>query len=109
MAVAAATDDPRFPPIPPDELQDLEIEISVLSEPELLASHDPEGIRPGRHGIVVRRGRRQGLLLPQVAVEHGWDAEAFLAAACRKAGLPREAWRTPDCDLFVFQAVVFTA
>jgi AmmeMemoRadiSam system protein A len=109
MAVAAATEDPRFPPLPPDELLDLEIEISVLSEPELLASHDPEGIRPGRDGIVVRRGRRQGLLLPQVAVEHGWDAEAFLAAACRKAGLPREAWRKPDCDLFVFQAVVFTA
>jgi AmmeMemoRadiSam system protein A len=109
MAVAAATQDPRFVPVPPDELPDLEIEISVLSEPVPLASHDSEGIRPGRDGIVVRRGRRQGLLLPQVAVEHGWDAEALLAAVCRKAGLPPDAWRGSDCDLFVFQADVFTS
>jgi len=109
MAVAAATEDPRFAPVPPDELQDLEIEISVLSEPVPLASRDPGAIQPGRDGIVVRRGRRQGLLLPQVAIEHGWDAEAFLAAVCRKAGLSHEAWREPDCDLFVFQADVFTS
>lgn len=109
MAVAAATEDPRFAPVPPVELHDLEIEISVLSEPEPLASHDPEEIRPGRDGIVVRQGWRQGLLLPQVAAEHGWDAEALLAAACHKAGLPREAWRKAECDVFVFQAVVFTS
>jgi uncharacterized protein len=107
VAASAATEDPRFPPVPAEELPELELEISVLTEAVPLASRDPGAIRPGQDGVIVRRGWRQGVLLPQVAVDHGWAGEAFLTAACRKAGLPPEAWRAPDCQLFVFQADVF--
>jgi AmmeMemoRadiSam system protein A len=107
VAASAATEDPRFPPVPADELSELEVEISVLTEAVPLASRDPGEIRPGQDGVIVRRGWRQGVLLPQVAVDHGWAGEAFLTAACRKAGLPPEAWRAADCQLFVFQADVF--
>ena len=106
-AASAATKDPRFPPVPADELPELEVEISVLTEAVPLASRDPDEIRPGRDGVIVRCGWRQGVLLPQVAVDHGWAGEALLTAACRKAGLPPEAWRADDCQLFVFQADVF--
>lgn len=107
MTLLAATEDPRFPPVGREELPRLRIEISVLSEPERLSLADPACIVPGRDGVMVRRGRRQGLLLPQVATEQRWDAEALLAAVCRKAGLPDGAWRGPDCELYVFQADVF--
>ncbi len=107
MAVSAATQDPRFPPVPADELAELEVEISVLTDALPLASRDPDAIRTGRDGVIVRRGWRQGVLLPQVAVEYGWAGEAFLTAACRKAGLAPDAWREPDCQLFVFQTDVF--
>jgi len=107
MAASAATQDPRFPPVPADELPALEVEISVLSEAVPLVSRDPQQIRSGEDGVIVRRGWRQGVLLPQVAADHGWAGEEFLAAACRKAGLPSEAWRAPDCQLLVFQTDVF--
>lgn len=107
MTLLAATEDPRFPPVAREELALLRIEISVLSEPVRLSAVDPAYIEPGRDGVIVRRGRRQGLLLPQVATEQQWDAEALLAAVCRKAGLPDGAWRLPDCELYVFQADVF--
>lgn len=107
MTLLAATEDPRFPPVGRDELAELRIEVSVLSEPVRLSPADPACIEPGRDGVMVRRGRRQGLLLPQVATEQGWDAESLLAAVCRKAGLPDGAWRLPDCELYVFQADVF--
>lgn len=107
MAVSAALEDPRFPPVPPGELAELEVEVSVLSEAVPLASRDPAEIRSGQDGVIVRRGWRQGVLLPQVAVDYGWEGEEFLTAACRKAGLPAEAWRAPDCQLLVFQADVF--
>jgi AmmeMemoRadiSam system protein A len=108
MAASAATQDPRFPPIPPEELPALEVEISVLSEAVPLASRDPSEIRSGRDGVIVRRGWRQGVLLPQVAADHGWAGAEFLTAACRKAGLPPEAWRSDDCQLFVFETDVFS-
>jgi AmmeMemoRadiSam system protein A len=108
MTVAAARDDPRFPPVAPDELPRLALEISVLSEPVALPPPvDPGRIVVGRHGVIVRRGRRLGLLLPQVAREHRWRAEAFLAAACRKAGLVPQAWREPGTSVFTFEADVF--
>ena len=107
VAASAATEDPRFPPVPADELSELEVEISVLTEAVPLTSRDPGEIRPGQDGVIVRRGRRQGVLLPQVAVDHGWGGEAFLTAACRKAGLPPDAWRASDCQLLVFQTDVF--
>lgn len=108
VAVSAATEDPRFPPVPPEDLSELEVEISVLSEAVPLVSRDPGDIRAGRDGVIVRHGWRQGVLLPQVAVDYGWEGEAFLTAACRKAGLPPDAWRTPDCQVLVFQADVFS-
>jgi hypothetical protein len=107
VTVLAATEDPRFPTVVPEELDDLRLEISVLSEPTRVRVADPAGIEPGRDGVMVRRGRRQGLLLPQVATEQRWDAAALLVAVCRKAGLADDAWRRPDCELYVFQADVF--
>lgn len=105
MALAAAFQDPRFPPVTPDEWDDLELEISVLSP--LVKLDDPAQVRVGTHGLYVRKGSRGGLLLPQVAVEQGWDRETFLRQACRKAGLPPDAWRDADTELFVFTADVF--
>lgn len=109
VAVAAALDDPRFPPVSQDELPGLTIEVSVLTQPVPLASTgmDAPRIEVGRDGLIVRRGPHIGLLLPQVATEYHWGPEAFLAATCRKAGLPPEAWREPDTELLAFQADVF--
>jgi AmmeMemoRadiSam system protein A len=103
-AVAAATTDPRFPPITPSELQQIEIEVSLLSALEPIAG--PHDIEVGRHGLVVESGRDRGLLLPQVAAEWGWDAETFLAHTCHKAGLPRDAWKH-GARLWRFDAEVF--
>jgi AmmeMemoRadiSam system protein A len=105
MAAAAATRDPRFPPIDRSDLRVLTVEISVLT-PDVVI-HRPEEIEIGRHGLDVRLGDARGLLLPQVAVEHGFDRETFLAATCRKAGLPSTAWRDADTEIRVFEADVF--
>jgi AmmeMemoRadiSam system protein A len=106
-AVSAALQDPRFPPVRDDELGDLEIEISVLSP---MVSVDPAGaekrIEIGRDGLLVSRGRRRGLLLPQVAAEYGWTAREFLEETCLKAGLPRDAWSS-GAVVEMFSAVVF--
>jgi AmmeMemoRadiSam system protein A len=104
-AVSAGTRDPRFPPITSSELDALEIEISLLGPLEPITG--PEDIVIGRDGLVVERGWQRGLLLPQVAVEWGWDADAFLAHTCRKAGLPPEAWKQ-DAKLWRFEAEVFS-
>jgi AmmeMemoRadiSam system protein A len=103
-AVLAATSDERFSPIVAAELADLEIEISVLSVPESIT---PEQIEIGIHGLHVHRGRSRGLLLPQVATQHGWRRERFLAETCEKAGLPPDAWKSPDTILCGFTAEVF--
>lgn len=105
MALAAAFQDPRFPPVTADEWDGLELEISVLSPLEKL--DDPTRVQVGSHGLVVRKGSQSGLLLPQVAVEQGWDRETFLRQTCRKAGLPPDAWRDPDTEIFTFRAEVF--
>jgi uncharacterized protein len=108
MTVAAAQDDPRFPPVAPDELPHVALEISVLSEPVALPPPvESAGLVVGRDGLIVRRGRHIGLLLPQVAREYHWGAEAFLTATCRKAGLPPHGWREPGTEVFTFQADVF--
>src|SRR5262245_21436372 len=90
-AVSAARADPRFFPITSVELPDLEIEISVLSPLEPV--EDIESIVIGLHGLLLHHQGRRGLLLPQVAVEHGWDREEFLEQLCRKARLPATAWK----------------
>jgi len=107
VAVSAAAEDPRFPPVEREELADLRIEISVLSEPSPLDPSDAGSLVIGRDGLLVRRGGVVGVLLPQVATEHGLGREAFLAAACRKAGLGAHAWREPGTAVFTFQADVF--
>jgi AmmeMemoRadiSam system protein A len=104
-AVAAALDDPRFRPVVAAEVPALEIEVSVLEPP--VALPDPAGFVAGRHGIVVERGFNRALLLPQVATEQGWGAAEMLAAVCRKAGLPGDAWRDEGTQLYVFEAVCF--
>jgi len=105
MAQAAAFQDPRFNPLTVAEMEDLEIEISIMGP--LAPCPDPQKVEIGRHGLIVRRGGNQGLLLPQVPVEWGWDKEQFLAQTCRKAGLPAAAWREPGTELYWFEAFVF--
>ena len=89
----AATEDPRFPPVSADELPDLALEVSVLGPLEPIDVEDPDAIVIGRHGLVVERGFRRGLLLPQVATEWGWTVEQFLRQTCLKAGLEPDAWQ----------------
>ena len=103
-AVASCSSDPRFPPITPAELGEIRIEISLLGPLESIAG--PQDVAIGRHGLVVERGWRRGLLLPQVAIEWRWDADAFLAHTCQKAGLPRDAWRH-GVTIWRFEAEVF--
>lgn len=102
-AISAATKDFRFPAVTASELNDILIEISVLSPFRPLSS--PDEIQIGRHGLLLRQDLRVGLLLPQVASDRGWDRDEFLRAVCLKAGLPSDAWR--DADLNVFSAEVF--
>ena len=102
-AIAAAFQDPRFPAVTRAEAPRLKIEISVLSLPQPMRA---EEIVAGRHGLIVSLGPRRGLLLPQVAEEHGWDAPVFLAQTCRKAGLPPDAWQR-GATIEAFTAEVF--
>jgi AmmeMemoRadiSam system protein A len=106
VAVSAAREDPRFPPIQSSELHDLQIEVSVLGPLERIDPCDPATIEVGRHGLVVEQGSRRGLLLPQVATEWGWDRETFLSQTCAKAGLPPDAWRR-GAAVYRFDAIVF--
>ena len=103
-AVAACSSDPRFPAVSSSELLELSIELSLLGPLERIAG--PEEIEVGRHGLVIERGRRRGLLLPQVATEWNWDREQFLEHTCRKAGLARDAWKQ-GALLWRFEAEVF--
>jgi AmmeMemoRadiSam system protein A len=105
-AAAAALDDPRFLPVDESELPALELEVSVLDPPVALL--DPAGFVAGRHGIVVERGARRALLLPQVATEMGWDEEQMLEAVCRKANLPGDAWRDESTRLLIFESTCFS-
>lgn len=105
MARSSAFHDPRFPPLAEDEIHDIEIEISVLTPLQKIAS--VEEIEVGKHGLYVTRGSLSGVLLPQVPVEQGWDRDTFLDNTCRKAGLPQDAWKHGDVDLYTFSAVVF--
>lgn len=105
MAVAAASEDPRFPPIGPADVPELHVAISALGPLQPLP--DPMAVRVGQDGLVVRRGWHRGALLPKVAVEHGWTAEEFLKHVCLKAGLSARAWEEPGTELECFQAEEF--
>jgi AmmeMemoRadiSam system protein A len=104
-ALRAAFEDPRFDPLQAEELPLCQIEISVLTAPQLL--EEPERLEVGLDGLILELRGRRGLLLPQVATEWGFDRERFLAEVSRKAGLPPEAWRDPAARVWTFRAEVF--
>ena len=107
---ASATGDPRFfaDPITPRELDQLDVEISVLSP--LRRTDDPLSLRLGIDGIYIKKGRASGCFLPQVATETGWSKEEFLSQCCvHKAGLPSEAWNDPKTEVYLFTAEIFGA
>jgi AmmeMemoRadiSam system protein A len=105
LAAAVADSDPRFAPVRTDELNHIEIEISVLTPPERVESIAQ--VIVGRHGLIVERDGRRGLLLPQVAMAQAWDAATLAAHTCVKAGLPADAWQH-GATLLVFEAQVFS-
>ncbi len=105
MAVQAGTADPRFPPVSADELDGIDIEISALSP--LWKTEDLSEIEVGKHGILIKKGFNQGLLLPQVAIEYGFDRTKFLEHTCMKAGLPGDCYKSGDCEIYIFSATVF--
>jgi len=106
MAIEASLNDPRFFPLRLEELPEIEIEISVLSE--LKKIENIEEIEVGKHGILMRRGFNSGLLLPQVATEYNWTREEFLRHTCLKAGLPPDAWKDKKTQIYIFSAEVFS-
>ena len=105
MTIAAALRDPRFSPVEEDEIDEIEIEVSVLGNHREVS--DPDAITIGTHGVSVTQGENRGVLLPQVAVENGWDAAEFLARVCAKAGLAEDAWKSDDTQVEAFTAQVF--
>ena len=104
-AIQAAVSDPRFPPVGINELDRLHIEISVLTPMQKVKSLDE--IKVGRDGLMIFKGSNRGLLLPQVATDYGWSETQFLEQTCVKAGLPVNAYKSPDAVIYRFQAVVF--
>ena len=111
-AQAAAFSDPRFPPLDKSELNEIKIEVSVLTKPEVIKAKKPDdyikAIEIGKDGLIAEKGHVSGLLLPQVAVEWKWDAKEFLQQTCIKAGLNADAWKDPETEIFKFQAQVFS-
>lgn len=104
-ATLAALRDPRFPPVTEDELPELQYEVSVLSP--LRRVEDISRIEIGKHGLLLKNGNHEGLLLPQVAVEQHWDRTRFLQEVCLKAGLSPDCWMHGDTEIFCFSALVF--
>ena len=110
-AISSATNDPRFRPVTKEELDEIAIEISVLTKPELIMVENPkqykDKIKVGRDGLIVQWPYRSGLLLPQVPVEHKWDEEQFLCETCMKAGAMPDCWLYADTKVYRFETVVF--
>lgn len=106
MSEAAATRDPRFDPVKEDEIEEINLEISLLSPLEKIES--PEQVEVGKHGLVIKKGLNKGLLLPQVATENKWDSKTFLEHTCLKANLQPDSWKDEEIEIFVFSAEVFS-
>jgi AmmeMemoRadiSam system protein A len=104
MTEAAATRDRRVRPVRAEELDQIHIDISVISPLE--RTENPLSLEVGKHGLHVARDRKRGVLLPQVAAEHDWDMEMFLGQTCLKADLPKDAWRRPDTTVSCFTALI---
>jgi uncharacterized protein (TIGR00296 family) len=108
-AINAARDDPRFSPVEPEEVKDLIIEVTVLTLPKRINARPkdiPGRIVIGRDGLIIAAGRCSGLLLPQVAVEHGFDCLEFLCQTCMKAGLMPDAWLN-GAEVYSFEGQIF--
>lgn len=106
MAIESATSDPRFSAVREDELEQIDIEISVLTHPKRIENIDEFHL--GKHGVIIKRGFNQGVFLPQVAKETGWSKEEFLSSLCsHKAGLSPDAWKDKTTEIHVFSAQVF--
>jgi uncharacterized protein (TIGR00296 family) len=110
-AINAATQDPRFPPLSLNELEHVVFEVSVLTPPKLIEVKNPRDygsqITVGEDGLIVERGVYKGLLLPQVPVEWGWDAQEFLCQCCNKAGLLADYWLRQGTKIYKFQAIIY--
>jgi len=110
-AIAAATEDPRFPPVNPNELDDITFEITVLTPPIEIKVNNPQEylsiIKVGRDGMIVESSFTSGLLLPQVAKEYDWNVEEFLCHTCEKAGLDKNAWKISSTKISKFEGVIF--
>jgi AmmeMemoRadiSam system protein A len=104
MTEAAAARDSRVTPVRADELEQIHIDISILSSLEMAAN--PLSLQVGKHGLHIAQGSRRGVLLPQVATEHQWDIKKFLEQTCMKAGLGKNAWREPDTQVSSFTTLV---
>jgi len=110
-ALSAATQDPRFPPVAPEELDHVVFEVSVLTPPELVTATKPieypSKIKVGQDGLIIEKGYHKGLLLPQVPVEWNWNEEEFLCQTAMKAGMSPDSWLLKDTKLYKFQAIIF--
>ena len=110
-AIAAATEDPRFPPVTTKELDDIMFEVTVLTPPMEIDVSDPieylSKIKVGRDGLIIRHSFSSGLLLPQVPVEYGWNVEEFLQHTCEKAGLARDTWKNESGKIEKFEGIIF--
>ncbi len=109
-AISAAVNDPRFPRVTKEEFRDIVIELTILTTPQVLKVKPkdlPQQIEIGRHGLIVKKGIYQGLLLPQVATEYNWSSEEFLCQTCWKAGLPQDAWLEKDTEVSTFEGQIF--
>ena len=110
-AMAAALEDPRFPPVSKDELPGIDLEVTILTVPVPLLcepAERPGHVEVGRHGLIVRGMGTSGLLLPQVATEYGWDSMTFLDHTCTKAGLPSRCWTYGNVELMTFEGQIFS-
>jgi|Deesub1362A_J573_1020465.scaffolds.fasta_scaffold00223_27 hypothetical protein len=109
-AISAATQDPRFPSVRLSEMDDIVVEVTILTEPMRLKCPPreiPNHIEIGKHGLIVKYGPYQGLLLPQVPVEHEMDVIDFLSHTCMKAGLPPDMWLDERAEVFRFEGQIF--
>ena len=110
-AIAAATEDPRFPSVKTNELNDIVFEVTVLTPPIEIDVYDPmeylEKIKVGRDGLIIRHSFSSGLLLPQVPVEYGWNTEEFIQHTCEKAGLARDTWKNESVKIEKFEGIIF--
>ncbi len=111
VAIAAATEDPRFPPVQENELSEILVEVTVLTPPEKIDVSDKtkllDIIKIGRDGLIIKYGPFSGTLLPQVPIEYGWDTRTFLENLCWKAGLPADCWLEPKSEIYRYQGLIW--